>query len=65
MLIETGSPKRCVNSTKALKIPTEAGQPTATDTITESLNLPASATALNPANLIRPNLRLIIINFPW
>lgn len=48
---QTGTPKTVsVNSTKALQIPTEAGQPTATDTITESLNLPASATTLNPAN---------------
>ncbi len=48
---QTGTPKTVsVNSTKALQIPTEAGQPTATDTITESLNLPASATALDPAN---------------
>ena len=48
---QTGTPKTVsVNSTKALQIPTEAGQPTATDTITESLNLPASAIALDPAN---------------
>ena len=48
---QTGTPKTVsVNSTKALQIPTEAGQPTATDTITESLNLPASAVELDPAN---------------
>ena len=47
----TGSPKTVsINSTKALQIPTEAGQPTATDTINETLNLPASVTALNPAS---------------
>ena len=46
-----GSPKAVsIDSTTALQIPTIAGQPTQTDTITEKLNLPASVTALNPGS---------------
>ncbi len=48
---DSGTPKAVsVNSTSALKIPTEAGQPIQTSNINESINLPASATALDPAS---------------
>lgn len=49
---QSGTPQTVsINSTKALLIPTEAGRPTATDTINETLNLPAStidSPALDP-----------------
>nr|WP_321271268.1 flagellar hook protein FlgE [uncultured Tolumonas sp.] len=46
---QSGSPQTVsINSTIPLQIPTEAGRPTATDTINETLNLPAS-TVTSPA----------------
>ncbi len=48
---DSGTPKAVsVNSTDALKIPTEAGKPTKTSNINESINLPADAKALDPAS---------------
>ena len=46
---DSGSPKAVsIDSTTALKIPTVAGEPKKTDTISETLNLPANVTALDP-----------------
>jgi flagellar hook protein FlgE len=48
---DTGAPKAVsIDSTTALQIPTVAGQPTKTNTVTETLNLPAGTTALDPAS---------------
>jgi flagellar hook protein FlgE len=48
---DTGSPKAVsIDSTTSLQIPTVAGQPTQTTTITETLNLPAGTTSLDPAS---------------
>lgn len=48
---EDGTPKAVsLDSTQSLQIPSVAGQPTATSVINASLNLPASADAVDPAN---------------
>ena len=47
---DDGTPKAVsLDSTTALKIPNVAGKPTQTSKVTESLNLPADGTAMDPA----------------
>ena len=48
---DDGTPKAVsLDSTTPLKIPDVAGKPTQTSKVTESLNLPADGTAVDPAN---------------